>query len=69
MIGLLILVLSVLGAILFVAVLYYLTVWVLSWLQINYPAKALQILFVLIAIVAVIWVLRGGGLDSMFQYG
>ncbi len=57
--GLVIRVLSILLAIAFVVLIYYVTVWVLAMLGIHIPAQILTVIFVIIGLMAAIAALSG----------
>ena len=52
-------VLQVLLAIAFVLLAYYIAIWVLGLLGLQVPAQVLQIIFVILALIAVIGALTG----------
>jgi hypothetical protein len=64
---LLIRVLSILLAVAFVVLIYFVTIWVLGMLGISVPDQILKVVFVIVALMAAIGALSGR-MDSWFKW-
>ncbi len=57
--SLLIRILTILLAVAFVVLAYYVTIWVLGMLGIHLPQQILTVIFVIVGLIAAIWALTG----------